>query len=110
MYSFIYPFLTITTILIDQSLEFIFTLSSITMYSILLLFISLLIILFIIYQLHYLLILRKSAITSSFFIPIYEDLLLILSCHFFRSQINYIEVLVGFNIQYSLFQVNFIFI
>jgi len=105
---FIYPFLTITSILIDQSLEFIFTISSIIMYSILLLLIYLLVILFIIYQLHSLLIIRKSAITSSFFIPIYEDLLLLLSCHFFRSQINLIEVLLGFNIQYSVFQVNFI--
>ena len=78
------------------------------MYSILLLLIYLLIILYIIYVLHSLLIVRKSAITSSFYIPIYEDLLLILSCHFFRSQINLIEGLVGFNIQYSLFQVNFI--
>lgn len=78
------------------------------MYSILLLLIMLLFILFIIYQLHSLLIIRKSPINSSFFIPIYEDLLLLLSCHFFRSQLNLIEVLLGFNIQYSLFQVNFI--
>lgn len=128
VYSFIYPFLTITSILIDQSLDLLVVFSSGTLFylcdhsssycflifnsiiyfSFIFLLTYLLVCILFCYQLSSLLIIPKSIIGSScsFFIPIYQDLLLILSCHFFRAQINLIEVIIGFECNYSLYHVH----
>jgi hypothetical protein len=51
----------------------------------------------------------KSTIgsNSSFYIPIYQDLLLILTSFFFTVNINLIEVLLGFNDILSVYHIHF---
>lgn len=127
---FIYPFLTITSIIIDQSFDLLIVFSSGTLFylcdhSSLLCFmvfnsiiyfsfiflLSYFIVIIILYSLlSSLLIIPYSIIGSntSFYIPIYQDGLLILSSYFFKAIINLIEVIIGFDCNYSLYHVHFI--
>lgn len=126
----IFPFLTITSIVIDQSIHVLMLFSSGSLFylcdhSSLLCFLvyNSIIYFSFIFVLTYLLViilcysirvsfgiipLEIIGSHSSFYIPIYQDILLLLSCYFFKVVINLIECVIGVDSHYSLYHLNFI--
>jgi hypothetical protein len=99
------PFLTITSILIDQVLDYFITPSRPFFYLFLINFsldgiILLLLFIYLLFFLYYYLLLRCESIinsSSSFYIPIYQEIKLLFTSYWFKSSLNLIEVLYGFN-------------